>query len=74
MSGKNLVLHLLPKILSTNQIVVFCDRQYLRQESVDILEIFLLANNHQWKVTSKATTFDWLLLGVPLVQSDCRIL
>ena len=35
--------------------------------------IFLQGNNHQWKVASETTTFDWVWQIVPFVQSDCRI-
>ena len=40
MSGKNVVLHLWPKMLSANQIAVFFDDQYLWKESSDIIVFF----------------------------------
>ena len=58
-------------MLSTNQITVFFDRQYLWKESIDIL-YFLHGNNHQGNLASETTTFGWVWPVVPLIQSDCR--
>ena len=46
MSGKNLVLQLWLKKLSTNQIAVFFDHQYLFKELFNTLD-FLHRDNHQ---------------------------
>ena len=73
MSGKNLVLELWPKMLSVNQIAVFFDHRYLWKESIDTLD-FLPGINYQGDVASETTTFGCIWAGVPLIQSDCRIL
>ena len=38
MSGKNLVLQLWPKMLSTNQIAVFFEHQFIRKELINLLD------------------------------------
>ena len=38
------------------------------------LKSCLHGNSHQGKVTSETTSFGWVLPGVSIVQSDCRIL
>ena len=69
MSGKNLVLQLLCKMLSTNQSTVFFDYEYLWKKSPNTLDI-LHGDNHQGKVGSKATT----LVGCgPLFLSPKKI-
>ena len=49
MSWKNLILRLWLKMLSTNQIAVFFDHQYLWKESINILD-FLFWDNNQGKI------------------------
>ena len=70
---KNLVLQLWLKMISTSQIAVFFDHQYLWKESIDLLN-FVHGHSHQVKVASGITSCDSLWSVVPLVQSDCRIL
>ena len=72
MSGKNLVLQLLCKMLSTNQSTVFFDYEYLWKKSPDTLDI-LHGDNLQGKEGSKATTFGCVWTSVPLTQEDCTI-
>ena len=54
--------------LSSNQITVFFDTQYLWKESISIVD-FLNGDNHQGKVVSKSTIFGWVWPVGPLVQS-----
>ena len=56
-----------------SKIAGYFDHQCLRKESVYIL-LFLHGDIHQGKVTSEATTFAYILPGVPRDQSYCRIL
>ena len=69
MSWKNLDLQLHPKMLSTNQIAVFCNHQYLWKDSTDLLD-FLHGDSHQGKVAPETTTF-WL--GVACCLSSYQI-
>ena len=73
MSWKNLALQLWPRVLSANQIAVFFDHQCLLKESIDLLD-FLHGDNYQENVAFETTSFGWVWLVVPLIQSDCRIL
>ena len=59
-------------MLSTNQIAGFFDQQYIRKESIDIVD-FLHEDNHQGTAASKTATFGSMWLVKPLIQSDCRI-
>ena len=54
MSGKDQVSQLWPKMLSSSQIAIFFDHQYLSKESIDTLD-FLHGDNHQYKVGSETT-------------------
>ena len=54
MSGKNLVLQLWAKMLSTNQVAVLFDHQYLRKESIDTFDFF--ARNSS---SSEVTIWDY---------------
>ena len=57
------------KMLSTNKIAILCDHQSLRKESIDNLD-FLYGDNHEMRVAFEATTtFGWVFLVLPLVQS-----
>ena len=49
-----------------NQITGLFDYQYFWKESIDNLD-FLHGHNHQGKVASETTAFDWTRPGVPLV-------
>ena len=73
MAGKNLVLHLLPKMPPANQTAVFFNHQYPWKESSDILD-FLHRSNYQAKLASGTTCFGWVWAVGVLVQSDRRIL
>ena len=60
MSGKNLVLQLWAKMLSTNQVAVLFDHQYLWKESIDTFDFF--ARNSS---SSEVTIWDYYFwLGV----------
>ena len=81
MSGKNLVLQLWAKMLSTNQVAVLSDHQYLWKESIDTFDFFCTEFVIKWSYHLR------LLLLVecgqfcppscpttkPYVQFDCRI-
>ena len=60
-------------MLSTNQIAVFFDHQYLWKQSINTSD-FLHEDNYQRKVGSETTTFVWVWPVVPHVQSDYSIL
>ena len=62
MAGKNLVLHLLPKMPPANQTAVFFNHQYPWKESSDILD-FLHRSNYQAKLASGTTCFGCGQLG-----------
>ena len=61
------------KMLSTSRIAVLFDHQYLWMESIDTFDL-VHEDNHQPKVGSETTSFGRVWPGVPLVQSECRIL
>ena len=54
-------------MLSTNQIAILFDHQYLWNEPTDNVD-FLYGDNHEGKVASETTTFGWVS-PVVLVQS-----
>ena len=69
MFWKNVILQSWIKMLSTSQSAILCDHQSLRKESIDNLD-FLYGYNHEMRVAFEATTtFDWVFLVLPLVQS-----
>ena len=69
MFWKNVILQSWIKMLSTSQIAILCDHQSLRKESIDNLD-FLYGDNHEMRVAFEATTtFGWVFLVLPLVQS-----
>ena len=59
--------------LLCNQIEGFVGEQYHWKEQIDISD-FLHGVNDRGKLASKAAISAWVWLGVPLAQSDCRIL
>ena len=81
MSGKNLVLQLWAKMLSTNQVAVLFDHQYLWKESIDTFDFFCTEFVIKWSYHLRLL----LLVGCgqfcppscpttsPYVQFDCRI-
>ena len=71
MPEKILALQLWHKMLSTNQIAIFFDHQYIRMQSSDILD-FLHGENHQRNISSETTTSGWVWPVVSPNESDCR--
>ena len=59
--------------LLSKQIAVFPNKQYLWKELIDIVDDFH-GDIHQGKLASENSFYDCVMPGVPLVQSDCRII
>ena len=66
-----MVLELLPKMLSTNQIVISSHHQYIWKESINTWD-FLHGDNYQGKLGSETTTFGCMWPVKLLIQEDFR--
>ena len=54
----------------SNQAVGFFDHQYLRKETINVLD-FLHKDSYQREIVSKSSTVGWTWPGVPSEDQTC---